>query len=148
MKIKAKGPDYVEIDYTPMIDMTFQLVAFFMILINFSEGEQDQRVQLPSSALAKPPDAPLEVPITIQLVQDGRISMGDDKLYPTAESIRPLLSNEKYVLESQGRSIEDATIVIRAHKDVKTGQVQKVIKVCQELKFQKFSLRAKSETGY
>ena len=28
---KAKAP-FVEIDYTPMIDMTFQLIAFFMIL--------------------------------------------------------------------------------------------------------------------
>jgi len=147
MKIKAKGPEFVEIDYTPMIDMTFQLVAFFMILINFSDGEQDQRVQLPKSALAKPPQAPLETPITIQMIRDGRIAMGGE-LYPTAESIKPLLSNEKYVLESQGKAVGDATIIIRAHKDVKTGLVQKVIKVCQELGFQKFSLRAKSETGY
>jgi len=147
MKIKAKGPDYVEIDYTPMIDMTFQLVAFFMILINFSDGEQDQRVQLPSSALAKPPQQPLEVPITIQIVGDGKIAMGGE-LYPTADSIRPLLSNEKYVLESQGHAVGDATIIIRAHRDVKTGLVQRVIKVCQELKFEKFSLRAKTETGY
>ena len=49
MKIKARGPEFVELDYTPMIDMTFQLIAFFMILINFSDAEQDQRVQLPSS---------------------------------------------------------------------------------------------------
>ena len=37
MKLKARGAEFVEIDYTPMIDMTFQLIAFFMILINFSE---------------------------------------------------------------------------------------------------------------
>ena len=59
MKIKAKGPDFVELDYTPMIDMTFQLIAFFMILINFSDAETDDRVQLPSSAIAKPPSAPV-----------------------------------------------------------------------------------------
>ena len=45
MKINAKGPDFVELDYTPMIDMTFQLIAFFMILINFSDAEVDDRVR-------------------------------------------------------------------------------------------------------
>ena len=42
-----------------MIDMTFQLIAFFMLVINFSDVEQDQRVQLPASELAKPPTSSL-----------------------------------------------------------------------------------------
>jgi biopolymer transport protein ExbD len=147
MKIKAKGAEQIEIDYTPMIDMTFQLIAFFMILINFAEAEQDQRVQLPSSVLAKPPQAPLETPITIQMVRSGQIVMGG-QLYPDANSIKPLLNNEKYVLESQDRSAADATIIIRAHRASKTGLVQNIVKVCQEVGFEKFTLRAKSETGY
>jgi len=147
MKVKGKGPEMVELDYTPMIDMTFQLIAFFMILINFSEAEQDERVQLPSSVLAKPPQAPFETPITIQMVKNGQIVMSG-QVYPDVNSIKPLLNNEKYVLESKGRSAGDATIIIRAHKDAKTGMVQEVIKVCQQLGFEKFTLRAKSETGF
>jgi len=147
MKIHAKGPDFVEIDYTPMIDMTFQLVAFFMILINFSEAEADERIQLPSSVLAKPPQSPFEVPITIQMVKSGQIVMSGE-LYPDVNSIKPLLSNEKYVLESKHKSASDATIIIRAHKDAKTGMVQEIIKVCQQMGFEKFTLRARSETGY
>lgn len=147
MKIRAKGPEYVELDYTPMIDMTFQLIAFFMILINFADTDQDQRVQLPLSALAKPPEAPLDTPITIQMVRTGQVVMGG-QLYPDANAIRPLLNNEKYVLQSQDRSPGDATIIIRAHRASKTGQVQNVIKVCQEVGFEKFTLRAKTETGY
>ena len=147
MKFKARGAEQVDIDYTPMIDMTFQLIAFFMILINFADAEQDQRVQLPSSVLAKPPQAPLETPITIQMVRSGDIVMGG-QLYPEASSIKPLLQNEKYVLESQDRSVADATIIIRAHYAAKTGLVQNVVKVCQEVGFEKFTLRAKSESGY
>lgn len=148
MKIKAKGPDFAELDYTPMIDMTFQLIAFFMILINFADGEQDQRVKLPSSVLAKPPQAALEVPITIQLLSDGMISMNLGKPFLSPEAIKPILGNERYILESQRHKVEDATIIIRADRNVKTGRVQNVIKVCQEMGFQKFSLRARSETGY
>ena len=32
---------------TPMIDVTFQLIAFFMFVLNFSEVDQDQRINLP-----------------------------------------------------------------------------------------------------
>src|SRR5688572_20704405 len=115
MKVKGKGPELVELDYTPMIDMTFQLIAFFMILINFSEAEQDERVQLPASVLAKPPQAPFEEPITIQMVKNGQVVLGG-QMYPDVNSIKPLLNNEKYVLDSKGKSAADATIIIRAHK--------------------------------
>jgi biopolymer transport protein ExbD len=147
MKINAKGPDFVELDYTPMIDMTFQLIAFFMILINFSDAETDDRVQLPSSTIAKPPSAPSEMPLTIQMVEDGKIIMSD-KLLPNADALRPLLRNEKSVMELKRQDPKDINIIIRAHKDVKTGLVQQIIKVCQELGFEKFTLRAKSEAAY
>jgi biopolymer transport protein ExbD len=147
MKIKARGAEFIEIDYTPMIDMTFQLIAFFMILINFAEGEQDQRVQLPASALAKPPEAPTETPITIQMLRDGQIVM-NAQLLSDPEALKPFLKNEEYVLGTRNQSAKDATIIIRAHKDAKTGLVQKIIKVCQEIGFEKFTLRAKSEVGF
>jgi len=147
MKINAKGPEFVEIDYTPMIDMTFQLIAFFMILINFAEGEQDQRVQLPTSTLAKPPDAPFEAPITIQMVRDGEVIM-NGQLLPEVNAIRPYLNNEKEVLRLKNQSEKDATIIIRADRNAKTGFVQRVIKVCQEIGFEKFTLRARSEVGF
>src|SRR2546426_9743508 len=98
MKINAKGPDFVELDYTPMIDMTFQLIAFFMILINFSDAETDDRVQLPSSAIAKPPSAPSETLITIQMVRDGKIIM-NGQLLSDVNALRPFLKNEKYVMQ-------------------------------------------------
>jgi biopolymer transport protein ExbD len=146
MKIKSRGPSIVDIDMTPMIDMTFQLIAFFMILINFDASEQDDRIQLPSSTLAKPPDAALETPITIQLTQSGQVLMGGQP-YASAALIRGVLRNEAYAMEAQGKAPSSATIIIRAHKDSKTGQVQELIKVCQEEEFEKFTLRAKEDVG-
>jgi biopolymer transport protein ExbD len=147
MKIKARGADFVEIDYTPMIDMTFQLIAFFMILINFADGEQDQRVQLPSSAIAKPPQVAMETPITIQMVRDGKIIMSGE-LLPDANALKPFLRNEKYVMQTKNQSEKDATVIIRADRDTKAGLVQQIIKVCQEIGYEKFTLRARSEMGF
>lgn len=132
---------------TPMIDMTFQLIAFFMILINFDASEQDERIQLPASTLAKPPEAPLETPITLQLTRQGEVIAGG-QLYAEAAAIRPLLNNERNVLRLKNRSEKDATIVIRADRNTPTGKVQDLIKLCQEMGFEKFTLRAKEEVGY
>jgi biopolymer transport protein ExbD len=146
MRIKARGVQLVDIDMTPMIDMTFQLIAFFMILINFTDSEQDERIQLPSSVLAKPPDAHQDTLITIQLTRSGQAIIGGETFADPA-GMKAVLNNERYVLESSGRTAKDATIVIRAHRASKTGQVQNVIKVCQEAQFERFTLRAKEDVG-
>lgn len=154
MKIRAKGPEYVELDYTPMIDMTFQLIAFFMIVINFEAADQDQSVQLPSSILARPPETAFESPITIQMVSDGRILMGGE-YYADAEAIRPLLKNERFILQSQAageaerkHKLAQATVIIRADREAQTGRVQDIIQVCQDIGFERFTLRARVEGEY
>lgn len=147
VRVKKEAVEPVELDMTPMIDMTFQLVAFFMILINFEAAEQDARVVLPSSVLAKPPEAPFETPITIQMTRDGKPIMGAE-VFADRNALKPKLENEKYVISSQGKSLGNATIIIRAHKECKTGDVQDLIRVCQEVQFERFTLRASEEVGY
>ena len=141
MRIKKPASSIQEGDMTPMIDMTFQLIAFFMVLINFTQSEQNEKVQLPDSELAKPPEVPLEFPITLHLTQEGRVIIGGQET--GLEGLSPYLVKEKQVLQLKGQSISDATIVIRAHKAAATGKVQELIKVCQENSFEKYALRAK-----
>lgn len=143
MRIKRHQSVIHEGDLTPMIDMTFQLIAFFMVLINFTDTEQDERIKLPSSELAKPPDAPFEIPITLQLTKEGKVVYGGQTW--EVEQMKQQLVGERQVLGYQKKSVQDATIIIRADATVKTGLVQKLIEVCQEAKFEKFALRAKQE---
>ena len=56
MKFRRKKTEILEGDLTPMVDMTFQLIAFFMLIINFSEVEKSEEINLPLSELAKPPE--------------------------------------------------------------------------------------------
>lgn len=140
---KKGGAGFAEGDMTPMIDMTFQLIAFFMVLINFTEADQNQRINLPTSQLAKPPDEPPETMITLQLTKAGTVIVGGDEVPP--EGLERLLLRERQVLEAQGRPTSNATIIIRADARAKTGRVQEVIKICQDLLFEKFALRAKQE---
>lgn len=144
-----------EIDYTPMIDMTFQLIAFFMFTLSFADAEQNELVRLPGSELARPPDAPLEKPLAMQLAvyRDK-----NDQLIPgmppyviyngdevTVENMRANLVREREALERGGGQAANSTVIIRADKDAPTGHVQRLIRLCQETGYEKFVLRAKDE---
>jgi len=130
-------------DMTPMIDMTFQLIAFFMVLVNFTEAVQDQRINLPSSELAKPPDEPLASMITLQLTKEGTVLL-DGREEPVAV-LQPWLTRQKQTMEDNGESASQSTIIIRADSGAKTGEVQELIEICQKTGFEKFALKAKQE---
>lgn len=129
---------------TPMIDMVFQLIAFFMVLINFSEVEQDQRVNLPLSELAKPPEVPYEKPITLQMTGDEGIILnaGAGKLL-TIEELRIALKREAQIIRAAGDDVRlsDVTVIVRADKDARTGKVQEMIDAAQQAEFETFALR-------
>jgi biopolymer transport protein ExbD len=144
MKIRPANTQVSEADMTPMIDMTFQLIAFLMVLVNFSAEAVSTRVVLPESELARPPEkTPEENKIVIQLDKEGLIVFGADTV--SNESLKSILRNEAYLLTTKDLSPSEATIIIRAHRDCPTGKVQEVIKTCQELKFDRFILRAKEK---
>ena len=133
-------------DYTAMIDMVFQLICFFMVVINFSEGDQNEKIQLPVSELARPPDGPLPFPITMHLTKEGNVVLGGDEV--PISGLKPLLVRETAGLELQRKSPTDATIIIRADGRTPTGKVQDLIKVCQENRFDRFALRVQEEVGH
>ena len=133
-------------DLTAMIDMVFQLIIFFMVLINFSQDDQNDKIKLPSSELAKPPDAPLTFPIVLHVDYNEVIYMGTNKV--SVETIAPLLRTEIQLLASRSQTAKDANIIIRGHQNTPGGVVQDLIKKCQELGFEKFALRVREEQNY
>ncbi len=142
---KKTTADYAEGDLTPMIDMTFQLIAFFMVLINFSEAEQDQRIRLPTSELAVPPDAPFEEPRTLQLLTDGTVLYGGEAVATRGDlsPLRRLLLRDAQLLQRTARGPSIVTMIIRADADYRGGQVRSIIRACQDYGFERFTLRAR-----
>ena len=143
MRVKSKEVDLAEGDLTPMIDMVFQLIAFFMVLINFTQTEANDRVKLPSSVLVKPPEVANEFPIILHVAIDGAVILGGDEY--TAETLRLGLRKELAVIQSEGKSVEDANVIIRAHRDAAAGDVQEIIRVAQEQELINFALRVKED---
>lgn len=66
-----KGKASGLLDLTPMIDMVFNLLIFFMVITNFAKEERDLPVQLPAGSEAMPLTAkPKEIFVSID--KDGR----------------------------------------------------------------------------
>ena len=97
---KSSEASTTDIDMTPMIDMTFQLITFFMFVMNFSEAEQDDRIQLPLSQLAKPTDGPIDKPITLQLTNKGSVIYAGEMI--GLPDIGGYLEREKSVMIDAG----------------------------------------------
>ena len=141
MAKRSSEPSSTDIDMTPMIDMTFQLITFFMFVMNFSEAEQDDRIQLPMSQLAKPTEGAMDIPpITLQLTNAGSIIYAGEMV--SIRDIGGYLEREKTVMLDAGKEPNAATVIVRADGRSKTGEVQDVIRICQEKGFERFALRA------
>ena len=140
-----------KVDMTPMIDVVFQLMSFFLFVLSFSGAEHSEVIHLPASELAKPPQAPPESPLTLQLTSQGNVIFGGEENPPGEDALLwlrlKLLREAQIIRQTPGRSVAEATIIIRADRDVRTGKVQELMQLCQEraIGFQKFKLRAKQE---
>ena len=120
MKIKQAKQTILEVDMTPMIDMTFQLIAFFMIVTNFEQTQADERVKLPADKLARPPIVARQQEVVLNVGFDRNLQ--GEKISPD-----PVIF---YGTEKFGFS---------------TGLIQELIKMGQEAKFTKFALKAMSD---
>ena len=140
MRIRTrKDTEIHEGDLTPMIDMTFQLIAFFMLLINFTEIEKDEEIQLPKSELAKKPEVPPKFTIRLNMRPDGQVSIAGKTV--GENELRPSLVSEISSAQRQKVSPSEIDVVIRADQRTRTGAVQDLIADCQEVGLEKFLLR-------
>ncbi len=149
----ANPPSSVELDMTPMIDIVFQLITFFMFTISFEEIQADERVKLPLDVLAKPPEIKQKHTIVMNI---GFLrNVKGERLDPepllfnfgAGQKIRPL--EAKPFMEQESRlyrlrkvELEDVTIKLRADQEVPSGIVQEVIKQCQDAGFTKYAISA------
>jgi biopolymer transport protein ExbD len=140
--VRSKLATSAEMDMTPMIDVTFQLIAFFMFVLNFSEVDTDQRINLPASELARPPDAPYAQPLTVQMTADDTILFAGDEMLPDALQ-SALMREAQIIMAYPNKKLSDVTVVLRADRAAKTGKVQEIIQMCQKAGFDMFALRGK-----
>ncbi len=140
MRFKKRYENVFEGDWTPMIDMVFQLVAFLLLIINFSDSEKSAEIQLPLSSIVKPPESLPPYKIILNVEDSGMIKFGT---FPPVNlnAIRPILLREIGAASRLDVLTEKINVIIRADMNVKTGLVQELMDVCKKEGLESFSMR-------
>ena len=143
MKFRKKTDSGIlEADLTPMIDVTFQLIAFFMLIINFSEVDRAEEILLPAHQLARPPETRPDYQVILNLIPDGSVKFGGQKV-EKIDFLTGLLNREISAAQLENVPPGEIAVIIRSHEDTPTGLVQELITKCQTLELANFSLRVK-----
>lgn len=138
-----------EPDLTPLLDIVFQLITFFMLVINFSQDTYDARVKLPVAPSAKPIDAShaSEDRLVLNVNAAGFLLLNGKEYPPEAAAREIQLQADMVKLNFRNKKDFDpdnlpTTMVIRADKNTPFDPLHKLIVACQTNGFRKFALKA------
>jgi len=148
MAAKMSQDVKAEPNFTPMLDMVFQLITFFVLLCNFKTAEIDLSLKLPVVGSARPVETHGQRGLLVLNIDNA----GDLKIYG-----RPIKNIEGYILnEAQASMLQNGitpadiaagevlptTIVIRADRSTPFRMINRVVKACQDNGFRNFALKA------
>jgi biopolymer transport protein ExbD len=111
------------IDLTPLIDVVFQLLLFFMVTATFQNDEKDLKIRVPA---AENGNAAEELPETlvVGVRQDGVFTVGSESY--EKEPLRQLLARAK-------RKNAEQRVIVRADRDAPTRFPVTVLDLCAGL---------------
>jgi biopolymer transport protein ExbD len=116
MKLADLDEDEPTLNLTPMIDVVFTLLVFFMLATKFAERERSLDVDLPTASAALEPTASLEE-LIINVTRDGRVSIegrtlaGDD-LFRVLEEAARRSPHRPVVLRGDRRGAYDEIVTV------------------------------------
>lgn len=132
---KKNSNDEADLDITPMIDVTFLLLIFFMVT---STMDDQKAANVPPAVHGIGAETNSATIVSVLADPGGgpsRVVMGDG---PDGEEAPNLELVRRYVQAafSEGKEL----CIIKAERDVKEGKVQEVLKVLAEIEGLKFAV--------
>ncbi|MEO1009218.1 MAG: biopolymer transporter ExbD [Planctomycetota bacterium] len=122
MLIRNKADeDAPSIEITPIIDMVFLLLIFFLVATTYQQSERELEIALPEAEAAGPISAMLRE-IIINVDGAGRIIVGGQAI--TLEELRTLVADAVEVNPDQ-------KVSVRGDKDIAYGSIVRVLDVCK-----------------
>jgi biopolymer transport protein ExbD len=119
------GRAFWVINLTPLIDVIFLLLIFFLVAARLDESEREMDVPLPSAASAAPMvSEPSELVINID--QAGNYIVAGDKLDAAAL--------ERTVQQAVANNPTSIAVLIRAHRSVQLQVPVTAMDICQRYK--------------
>jgi biopolymer transport protein ExbD len=166
-KKQRQGGGAEEVNLTPMIDCTFQLIIFFVLTAQMASEQtklvppyphktiaikaEEGKVALPNrvviSVANKFGDAPADerdkglsaVPQFYRVGAGNKIDIGD------METLKQIIEQRKAQSASDGYNPDDFVVEIRADKDIAFGGIEPILRAAAEVKITKMAITAIAE---
>lgn len=142
--LRAKPSSADDMDMTPMVDVTFLLLIFFMITASFSVQKSIQRPaqkkDTPSTNAVVQPDQDNSDTVTVQVDEFNayNILMADKE--ETASSKQDLIRLLVTAHEGEGASAKPTKLVVQAHEDCLHVSVINALDAGREAQFESFEV--------
>jgi len=138
MAIKIdKGSALSTLSLTPLIDIVFLLLIFFLVATRFAEEEREMDVQLPDASEAQPlTSKPRELFINID--EKGR--------YYVTGKILTLPALESVLKQARNNNPGRASVVIRADKRVTWQYVVSAMNACNKARIRDYRVTTRKST--
>jgi biopolymer transport protein ExbD len=142
-----------EPNLTPLLDMVLQLLMFFMMCVNFVTEQVNETIQLPVSQSARPMDKRETDVLYLNLNKDGKLEVpGREQPLATVVDMRVYLRTqhadaERAAKEKDGSTDVKTTIIIRADKAVEYKDVYQLLRMCKDVGYRKFQVRAMTKVA-
>ncbi len=131
---KKDKPEEAELDITPMIDVTFLLLIFFMVT---STMDQQKQINVPPAKHGVGVEASNATFVTILANEGGlgRVLLGDGA---DGEEVVSMDRVTRYVQQGliEGRDL----CIVKAERDVTEGRVQDVLRAVGEIEDMRFAV--------
>ena len=118
---KASGDDGVNVDLTPVIDMVFLLLIFFLVATTFQQTEREMRIALPAAEAAGPISMALRE-IVVNVDGSGAIFIAGRQISP--DDLRVMVAQAI-------QANPDQKISVRGDRDASYGAVARVLDICK-----------------
>ncbi len=111
-----------QVDLTPVIDIVFLLLIFFLVATTFAQQEREMKIVLPEAASAGPISSVLrEVVINVdadgEVIVAGRV-LGDDELRTLVRDALAQNPRQK--------------VTVRGDQSVSYGRIAQVLDICRQ----------------
>lgn len=122
MRLVRKEQPTEEFAMTPMIDMVFLLLVFFMTVSTLAQADRKLKLDLPESAESKVPED-LSNRGVVSVTADGRVFLGavPVEIERLKESVRTEIARRPGL-----------RVLVRAEQTVAFREIRKVLQACAE----------------
>ena len=131
MKVSNRKKRGTAVDLTPMIDVVFQLILFFLVSTTFAILPAIN-VNLPESSTAQGADI---AGITITMQSNGKMWFNDEQVSFST------LGKKLATFDTEGKKKEEYPVTLEADENVTNGSIVKVFDVLRGEGFVSINLR-------